>query len=541
GRGRSCYLKIGDFSFEAVQYALIDKEHRVTHEATIHPKHSFIESISFSGGILNDKSIHFSPELNTLIGVRGSGKSAILESIRYCLGLPLSEQAGDVQYKQKLIGHTLGSGGEVAIEAVDLHGQKYRIRRILNEQPEVFVNGELQPGISITETVIGNPVYFGQKELSSSEKGFEKELIEKLFGDRLKDIRIKIEEQKQQVIDTIDQLEKLSEEQEKKEHYSAELEDAQFRLKKFDEYHVAEKLEKQADFEADERKINKILSDVNVYLTQISQLIDENEDELKNHNTYTSKQNHDFFKDFLKEYDNILKSITRINEEKKVVENSIKRLKEKKEEFTTLKKSFVDDFAEVRRKMEEELKSKGADTLDIEEFPQLKKKVANATQMLTELNKQAKRKDSISEILLIKIVKLNDLWLEEYRKIQKELEKINNDSTALQIDVKFKGDNESFLMFMKSIFQGSKIHSRTYESLVKKYTDFIGMYKDLDNAASQVGSSPETFKNYFVDNLKNLLTYQVPNKFIIKYRGKALEHHSLGQRSSALILFVLSQ
>ena len=45
----------------------------------------------------------------------------------------------------------------------------------------------------------------------------------------------------------------------------------------------------------------------------------------------------------------------------------------------------------------------------------------------------------------------------------------------------------------------------------------------------------------FTTNLKTLLTYQTPNKFTITYRGKELEHHSLGQRASALILFVLSQ
>jgi ABC-type cobalamin/Fe3+-siderophores transport system ATPase subunit len=38
-----------------------------------------------------------------------------------------------------------------------------------------------------------------------------------------------------------------------------------------------------------------------------------------------------------------------------------------------------------------------------------------------------------------------------------------------------------------------------------------------------------------------LLSYQVPNQFTIMYRGKALQHHSLGQRASALILFVLNQ
>jgi chromosome segregation protein len=44
-----------------------------------------------------------------------------------------------------------------------------------------------------------------------------------------------------------------------------------------------------------------------------------------------------------------------------------------------------------------------------------------------------------------------------------------------------------------------------------------------------------------MQNLKSLLTYQTPNKFTIIYRGKELQHHSLGQRASALILFVLSQ
>ena len=38
-----------------------------------------------------------------------------------------------------------------------------------------------------------------------------------------------------------------------------------------------------------------------------------------------------------------------------------------------------------------------------------------------------------------------------------------------------------------------------------------------------------------------MLTWQVPNAYSIKYHGKQLKNHSLGQRASALILFVLSQ
>ena len=38
-----------------------------------------------------------------------------------------------------------------------------------------------------------------------------------------------------------------------------------------------------------------------------------------------------------------------------------------------------------------------------------------------------------------------------------------------------------------------------------------------------------------------MLTWQVPNRFTIRFHGKELREHSLGQRASALILFVLNQ
>ncbi|MEZ4528478.1 MAG: hypothetical protein R2941_21400 [Desulfobacterales bacterium] len=40
-------------------------------------------------------TIEFSPELNTMIGIRGSGKSSVLESLRYALDIPLGEKSVD--------------------------------------------------------------------------------------------------------------------------------------------------------------------------------------------------------------------------------------------------------------------------------------------------------------------------------------------------------------------------------------------------------------------------------------------------------------
>jgi ABC-type cobalamin/Fe3+-siderophores transport system ATPase subunit len=67
------------------------------------------------------------------------------------------------------------------------------------------------------------------------------------------------------------------------------------------------------------------------------------------------------------------------------------------------------------------------------------------------------------------------------------------------------------------------------------------MYKEWEKVSEKIGSTFPTFKTYFHENLTALLTWQVPNRVIINYRDKELKQHSLGQRASALILFVLNQ
>ena len=94
---------------------------------------------------------------------------------------------------------------------------------------------------------------------------------------------------------------------------------------------------------------------------------------------------------------------------------------------------------------------------------------------------------------------------------------------------------------MKDLFKGSKLRETTFESLTSEFADGAAIYRELDKAKKLVGNSADIFEQYFRDNIVALLTWQVPNKFTIKYHGKQLKNHSLGQRASALILFVLSQ
>src|SRR5665648_277466 len=87
GRGDPTFIKIGAFTFEAVQFALKPGAERLSGKAVPRQVHSWVRSLRFEGGILDGKRVDLSEEMNCLIGIRGSGKSAILESLRCALAV----------------------------------------------------------------------------------------------------------------------------------------------------------------------------------------------------------------------------------------------------------------------------------------------------------------------------------------------------------------------------------------------------------------------------------------------------------------------
>ncbi len=540
GQGKPCYLKIGYFTFEAVKYALLDHEHRVADRLQKYT-HSHIRTIFFDGGVLDGKTINLSPELNTFIGIRGSGKSSILEAIRYALDIPFGEKASDKEYKNRLVDHVLGSGGKVTVEAVDRRGQQYEIRRINREMPDVYIDGVLQPGISIRETIIHKPIYFGQKDLSATGEGFEKDLVEKLVGEKLAGIRSRIDVQRQKVAELVGRLKKLAVIEDKKKEYEDKKRDAEFRLKFYKEHGVEEKLQKQVDFDTDSRKCSQIVSFVRGYLDELESFIAQYEDDLHNQRIYTSRQNKEFFEGFFAIYDQLIASFANIQEESVKGRKVLKELEEKAAEFEKLKESLKEEFAGIERKLAEQLRQSGAQAIRPDEFRKLRRTVEQATQMLEVLSKQDELRNSLKDELLTELAALNDLWRKEYKLILTELEKVNSSRSSLKIKAEFKGDKSAFVAFMKDTFRGSRLREATFSALAEAFSDFGAMYKDFDNAKEKVGALAQIFEQYFTDNLAALLTWQVPNRFVIEYRGKELKYHSLGQRASALILFVLSQ
>ena len=539
GSGRCSYLKIGALAFDAVRYALADHEYRVAKELP-RIQHSHIRAVRFEGGLMNGRRLEFSSALNSVIGIRGSGKSSILEAIRYALNLPFGQKAQDTHYKESLIHHLLGSGGKVIVEAVDRHEQSYEIHRILNELPDVYIDGQLQPGLSIDSTIIRKPLYFGQKDLSATGEGFETDLVEKLVARQLTDVRRCIREQKRLVLHKIETLQDLSDAEEKHKEYEDRLKDAEFKLKIFREHGVEDKLKEKIAFNRDLKKCEQIQSLVDEWLSALENMLDQYEDDLRNTVRYQSEVNAEFFEGYFEAYQPVIAGLDTI---KKVMEETTAANQGLKERYQSLVDKFEalkESFARIERELAESMQQSGHASVRPDEFVKLSKERDRYKQLIEAAQKQEEKEKRAYNELMKALAALNDLWREEFLIVQKELEQINQGQSALEIEADFKGGKEGMRDYMKQVFRGSKLRETFFKQLCQQYADFGAMYREPDKNWAET-SSGKKFREYFLKHLKDLLVWQVPNRFVVKYRGKPLQEYSLGQRASAMMLFILSR
>jgi predicted ATPase len=541
GRGQHAFVKIGDLSFDAVKYALKDFRYRVASEEPA-IEHSYVSEIVFEGGLLDGQKAAFSPHLNCVIGIRGSGKSAVIESLRYALGINLATKAEDRDYKTDLVPYALKSGGKVIVRAVDRHGTEYEIHRLIgHHSSDVYVDGKLTPGIAVRETIIRKPVYFGQKDLSAAGKTFGNDLVEKLVGDDLKVIRSKIAAQLATLKATVasyssaqSQLDELGEKE-------RELADVKYQLQQFDKHGVKDKLEKQIEFGNDIDYCEQIDALAASWQESVAGAVEQAEEELEGIEAYESKYNAAFFKKYEKKADALKATIKQGKTLHAQIEKIAGELGTLREELETTRDGLKDEFAETARQLLKLLKDQGITSIQPDDYVKLTQRKAKLEARIAELKKTTSKQKGREEALLQALAQLNEGWRDEFKAVNAALDQINATQSELKVTATFKGDKDAFRAKLEEKFKGSSIKKEAYQAIAEKYADFGEVFKDLDDAAKLTKTKADAFKETFQEMLGDLLGVQIPNSYEVTYHGKALKSHSLGQRASAMMLFILSQ
>jgi chromosome segregation protein len=498
GRGEACYLQIGDLSFSAVKYALTDFAFRVG-EVPATVQHSHVDAVRFEGGLLDGIRVPFSPHLNCLIGIQGSGKSSILESLRFALDIPFGEKAQDKDYKTALLPYVLKSGGKIVVEATDRHGTKYEISRILSHQADVYVSGKLRPGVSIRETIIRKPLYFGQKDLSAAGKGFGQDLVEKLVGDGLAGVRETISKSTTALETAVKDFLSIHSDAEDKRAGENELRDVKFRLEQFDSHGVKDKLEKQVAFNEDIEFCEDVDERVAAWLSGLEAALNDAKESFAAIEPHPSRHNALLFEKYQAKLNEMRKTVTDAAKIVDSVHTTQGELAALRKQLEATKESLKEEFADTERQLVKALEAQGITSIEPDAYVELTQRKSALEKKIADLEKKTSKEQTKRDALLTAIAKLNDAWHAEFKEVAAALARINAAQLSLKVESAFKGDKASFIVKLEETFRGHNIRKETYQGLAEHYADFAAIYKDLSNAAGHAKGKVETFKELFLE------------------------------------------
>ena len=222
-RAATCWIKMSDVSIEGLRQAFLDPGSRIRlnpKDGKLEPKeHAELLSLAWEGGFLDRAEVGFNPNLNVLVGGRGTGKSTIVESIRAVLGL----DAGGAEAQKAhegIVHHVLRNGTKLSLH-VRSHRpaiREYRIERTIPNPP--LVKDDVGEVSSLAPAdVLPRIEVFGQHEVSELTKSPEKLTLlldrfvkrDDALARRKADLRRELERSRRSSTETRNELEQIEE------------------------------------------------------------------------------------------------------------------------------------------------------------------------------------------------------------------------------------------------------------------------------------------------------------------------------------------
>lgn len=214
-----CLVRMTEPGFAAFEQAFLDPGSRVRLVSDLEERHySRIERLRITGGYLDGVDVQLSGHLDAVIGGRGTGKTTLLECIRYALEqTPTGERAR--QSHREIVKEGLGPGRiEIVVRSFAMQGQTFTVSRRYGESTMVkdhegnasaFTPADILPRIEI----------FGQNEIFDivddvNKNGLDRLLRRYLTADsptdrRRAEIRHKLEENAKRLLEAQGGLEEI--------------------------------------------------------------------------------------------------------------------------------------------------------------------------------------------------------------------------------------------------------------------------------------------------------------------------------------------
>jgi len=124
-----------------------------------------IESISVVGGFLDNQQFDLSDGLNCIIGARGTGKTTVLELVRYVMGAVPDDAAARKRLESLVERNLAGGRVEVGIRTKD--GLKYVVSRTVGDDPVVLDESGNPVDVNLGSGALFSVDVFSQNEVEA--------------------------------------------------------------------------------------------------------------------------------------------------------------------------------------------------------------------------------------------------------------------------------------------------------------------------------------------------------------------------------------
>lgn len=500
----SCFIKMSEISVEALRQAFLDPTSRVRLHSDPEPKrHSEIIAIAWEGGFLNDTAVHFNENLNVLVGGRGTGKSTIIESIRYALDL---EPIGDETQKthESIIKGVLKSGTKVSL-LIRSHKpsiRKYTIERAVPNPPVVKDEDGVVMDILPQDLIPGVEIY-GQHEISELAKDSKKRtLMLKRFierdhslSGRKSDVKLELERIRIRILNVHSEMSNI-------EDRLAEIPVLNEMQKRYQESGLEEKLKEKSLLVREESLFTNLVERTSQYRNLYNSLAQD----LPVNTTFISNKALGGLPnaDVLSEIEGILNKLsgklqTLCDQFHKILDEAEYAIQNTKLRWTERKTSMEETYEKSLRELQKL-------SIDGTEFIKMHQKIEELRPLVNRMNNlksDLKLYDTQRQSLL---KEWNGIKKKEFEQLERAAKRVSRKlANRVRVKVKFAGDRDPLVVLLRDEIGGNlsstinriqKINSFQLQDFIEKCRlgkeALIDHYKLTQGAAERISkASPE--------------------------------------------------
>lgn len=558
---RSTYIKLSSLSIEGLKQAFLDWGSRIRHPDYL-PEEEFSKLIAarWTGGFLDGLSIRFNENLNCLIGGKGTGKSTVLETLRYAFDKEPEHE--EIRKDHKSIVDEVfkaGSEIEVLVEKHEPDLSRYLIRRAHNEEPVVYRwddeandRGEPLRDLSPDDILPGLEIY-GQKEILelSRDSSIQINLLKWFVG---KEVQDKFEREEKSVQKRLrrnaDNIIKTREDISDLEGKQETLSKLRERKRQYDEIGLKEQLKIKRYTIKEESLFDRSVDELSELETAI--------DEFANSDANLTFLDGEEIEDL--PHNEILEQLKdNFSDLDETVGSSIEKIREEisstEAEITDLKDEWKAEKAEIEEDIQEKLRELDKNDIDVDDYLKIERRIAD---LEPEVEKRETLEEDVEELQGEReelLDQLEDNRRSYFQELDDAASVINDELEGIiHVEITYRGNRSDYQEELSELKSGAR--KNQLENLVD-HPDFTprrfgrAARNGVDDMSEQFDIRESTARNLVEEcsdeDLFRLESIRVPPSITIEFNvGTGGDHQykptqelSVGQRCTAILLLIL--